>query len=179
MNEWPPDLPEIVGVPKPRRRDVLRFVWWAQRGFLHGARQGSASSCTFAALLALLWWPSLPLLIPVQFALVSRHRARYYMTRERDAVLAAVATKQGWHIEDHASSKAGGQRGRPLRARVMSELIEAADTGGVAIYMTAAAARLAVAYCEELLGLVDVGRGRLRGRRLRREPRSSAGVTLR
>lgn len=62
------------------------------------------------------------------------------------------------------------KRGKALRALVLPALRAQADAAGVAIYTTAASEKLAKDYAAELPGLVDVGAGRLRGRRMRREP---------
>ena len=94
---------------------------------------------------------------------------------QRDAVLGVVATNKGWHVTDHVTTRTGTGRGRPLRALVLPELRAAADAAGIPIYTTAAHERLAAEYSAELPGLVDVGRARPRGRKLRRVcPRGSA-----
>lgn len=163
--------PAVQGVPAPRLADVARIVWWSQLGYLHGARHGHGAGRALSALLALLWWPfAVPLLLPAQAALVARRSARYYMSPERDAVLAVAATGKGWHIEDHATARPGTGRGRALRTVVLPELYEAADGARVAVYATAATAALAANYTAEYPQLVDVGRGYPRGRRMRREP---------
>lgn len=166
--ETPPP-PRLADVPEPGGRDALRLVWWARRGYEHGARAGRGAGRTLSAVLAVLWWLAVPLSLPVQLALLRRRHARYfYMSPSRDAVLAVVATERGWHIEDHASARSGTGQGRALRARVMPELTAAADAAGVPIYTTAANEHLAQRYTEELPGLIDVGRGWPRGRRLHR-----------
>lgn len=163
--------PAIEGVPAPRVVDVVRMVWWSQLGYRHGARHGRGAGRVLSAWLMLWWWPvAVPLLLPVQAALVRRRGARYYMSPERDAVLAVVATGKGWHVEDHATARPGTGRGRALRALVLPELCQAADAGRVPIYTTAATAALAAGYASEHPELVDVGRGWPRGRRMRREP---------
>lgn len=167
--ETPPP-PLLADMPEPGARDALRLVWWSRRGYEHGARAGRGAGRAFSAVLAFLWWPAVPLSVPVQLALLRRRHARYYMSPSRDAVLAVVATGRGWHIEDHASARPGTGQGRALRARVLPELTAAADAGGVPIYTTAANEHLAQQYTEELAGLIDVGRGWPRGRRLHRPP---------
>jgi len=54
--------------------------------------------------------------------------------------------------------------------RALTELREAADATGIPIYTTAANERLGTECSAELPGLVDVGRGYPRGRKMRREP---------
>lgn len=85
-------------------------------------------------------------------------------------MLALRATREGWLVQDHQSRHPGTGAGRVLRGLVMPALVEAADRDGVVIYTTAANPRLAALYTAELPGLRDVGRGRPRGRRLRRTP---------
>lgn len=149
------------------------MVWWAQCGFSYGVRRGRGfGRRAFSAACWLLWWPTCVLLLPVQAALVARTRARYYMTPERGAVLAVVATRDGWHIEDHSEARPGKGTGqaRALRELVLPELGKAADAAQVPITTTAAAPALAALYVREYADLVDVGCGFPRGRRLRREP---------
>lgn len=167
MTDWPRP-PVVEGLPAPGPVDVLRMVWWMQRGFLHGI--GHATGRATSLLLATGWCVALPLLIPVQFALEARPRARYYLSPGRDAVLAVVATRHGWLIEDHASARPGTGAGRALRAVVLPQLLAAADTHQVPILTTAATAGLAARYTTEMPDLIDVGRGTIRGRRLRRDP---------
>ena len=163
--------PAIEGAPPPGAVDVARIVWWSQRGYRHGARRGRGAGRLFSAFLALAWWPALPLLLPVQAALIARPNARYYMSPQRDAVLAVVATTKGWHVEDHAAAHPGTGAGRALRALVLPQLGQAADAAQVPIYTTAATAALSAGYTAEHPELVDVGRGYPRGRQMRRAPR--------
>lgn len=160
----------VLGVAEPRAGDALRIVWWSQRGYLHGARHGRGAGRAFSAYLALMWWLVIPLSIVVQILLLRRRSARYYLSPAGDAVLAIVATPDGWHVEDHVAARPGTGRGRLLRALVLPELCAAADVAGIAIYTTAANERLAAEYSAELPGLVDTGRGHPRGRKMRREP---------
>ncbi len=162
--------PRVPGTSDVRVRDCLRIVWWNERGFVHGARHGRGGGQVYSAALAVMWPPTLPLTIPIEFGLVARPWARYYMSPARDAVLAVVATATGWHIEDHSSARPGTGQGRALREIVTPALLRAADAEGVVIYTTAANATLAEQYIEELPGLADVGPGWPRGRRLRRDP---------
>lgn len=165
-----PPPPALTGVPGPRPVDVWRLVWWTERGFLHGMRHGTAGGRALSTALAVLWWPALPVLLPVQAALTARPSARYYLSPTRDAALTVVATRRGWLVEGHSCAHPGIGRGRALRALVLPELLAAADTHHVAIHTTAATSALAARYAAELPGLVDVGRGFPRGRRLRRAP---------
>lgn len=163
--------PQLVdGLTEPRLTDVPRLLWWGQRGYWHGATHGPTQGRVVSAFFALAWWPSWPLLLVGQTIVVKRSAARYYLSPDRDAVLAIVATRDGWHVEDHLSARPGEKRGKALRALVLPALRAQADAAGVAIYTTAASEKLAKDYAAELPGLVDVGAGRLRGRRMRREP---------
>lgn len=164
----PPVLDDVA--PAPRVVDYARFLWWNERGFLHGARHGRGGGRLLSIVLAVLWWPTLPLTVPIQIVLAARPWARYYMTPQRDAVLVIAASRHGWHVQDHASARPGTGRGRALRAAVIPKLLAAADAEQVPVMASAATAGLAAAYMAEVSGLVDVGRGHPRGRRLRRPP---------
>lgn len=171
--ERPPTVP---GLSEPGARYALRLLWWSQRGYWHGARHGRRAGRAFSAVLAILWWPAAPIGAIVQAYLLSRPAARYYLSPERDAVLAVVATGEGWHVEDHIAERPGTGRGKALRTLVLPALRARADAAGITIYTTAANERLGRQYAEELPGLVDVGRGNPRGRKMRREP-STAGYS--
>lgn len=162
--------PEAPGLPGPDRRDVLRLLWWAERGFLHGATRGSAGSRAFSAFLAATWWPALPVLLVGQWWALHRRTARYYFSPDRDAVLALVAQADGWHVSEHYAAEPGAGRGRALRETLLPVLLGVADRDGIAIHGTAATRSLARQYAAQLPGVVDVGRGRFRGRRLQRVP---------
>jgi hypothetical protein len=163
--------PTIAGVPEPRPIDRLRIALWYGRGFLHGALHGqSAGARALSVTMAGLWVPAVPLLVSMQMAMASRQSARYYMTPERDAVLAIVATRTGWQVEDHSSARPGSGRGRALRDLVLPELMKHADTHGIAVTANAASAALAQRYLTEISGLTDAGPAFPRGRTLRREP---------
>lgn len=175
MREHDAPRPPIVdGVPETRLGDALRIVWWSQRGYRHGARHSRGAGRAFSTCLAIMWWLVIPLSIAVQACLLSRRAARYYLSPAHDAVLAIVATAEGWHVEDHVAAWPGTGRGKALRALVLPELRAAADAAGIPIYTTAANERLATEYSVELPGLVDVGRGYPRGRKMRREPQPAA-----
>ena len=163
--------PQLVdGLSEPRLSDVPRLLWWGQRGYWHGATHGPITGRVASAFFALMWWPSWPLLFVGQMIVVKRSAARYYLSPERDAVLAIVATRRGWSIEDHMSVRPGEKRGKALRALLLPALRAQADAAGVVIYTTAASEKLAKEYAAELPGLVDVGPGMPRGRMLRRKP---------
>lgn len=76
----------------------------------------------------------------------------------------------GRHIEDHITATPGTGRGRALCILLMPELLSVAGARRVTILATAASPELAALYMAELPGLIDVGGGKLRGRRLRRAP---------
>lgn len=163
--------PTIEGVSVPGWRYAIRFQWWAQKGYWYGAWHGRLAGRVFSTFMAIMWWPAALLGFAVQACMLIRPAARYYLSPERDAVLAVVTTAGGWSVDDHISKHPGTGRGKALRALVMPELCARADAEQIAIYATAANERLARQYAEELPGLVDVGRGSPRGRRLRREPK--------
>lgn len=165
-----PRPPAVAPLPTPRAVDAVRLVWWLQIGFLHGTTKGSPGGRLLSGFLWAGWWPACPLLAIVQALILGSRRSRYYLSPGRDAVLAVRATGQGWQVQAHQSARPGTGAGQALRAQLMPALVDAADHDGVAIYTTAATERLAVLYAGELPGLVDIGRGWPRGRRLHRAP---------
>lgn len=171
----PTPLPplEIDGTIRPQPRDVPRLTWWAERGFVVGATSpGNPLPVRwYYAAVSAAFVPLLPVALGAQLARTTRPWVRYYMSLQRDAVI-AVGTRHGcWYVEDHASAKPGSDRGRALRAVVLPALCAAADGAGIAIEAIALSDRLAQLYCDEVPGLLDQGGAAIRGRRLRREPR--------
>lgn len=165
--------PHVEGLPEAGPADAARIVWWGQRSFLYLAQRGTGGERAFSTFLVIVGWLVFPLTIAVQAVELHSPNRRYYLSRERDAVLGVVATGKGWYVTDHVTVSTGTGRGRALRALVLPELRAAADAAGIAVYTTAAHERLAAEYVAELPGLVDVGRGTIRGRKLRRAPEGS------
>jgi hypothetical protein len=162
---------QVAGTTVAQPRDTWRIARWTARGFALGARRGTGASRVYYSVLTVLYWPLLPVVLPVQLLLIrSSGGRRYYMTVERDAVIAISVSPGTWHIEDHVSARPGTGRGRALRAAVLPTLLRAADAAGIALEVTAVTDQLAAAYRADIPGLVDVGSARVRGRRLRREP---------
>lgn len=161
-----PRPPTVEGTVSLRWFDGLRILGWGVIGYIHSAVRGNL----VAGLMMIGWIFSIPVLLLMQPFVVSRRNARYYMTPERDAVLAVAATRHGWRIDEHASAVPGTARGKALRAGVVPPLVAAADRHHVAIYGTAATPKLARIYAEALPGLVDAGPGWPRGRKLCRPP---------
>jgi len=91
--------PPVNGLVDPTIRDVPRIVWWGRAGFLHGAKRKASPLPLrmFSGYMVAVWRLSLWLVFPVQLALVARRSSRYYLTPERDAVLAITAGADGWH----------------------------------------------------------------------------------
>ena len=89
-----------------------------------------------------MWWPCCPLLAVLQIALVYRPGAMYYMSTQRDAVIAITTTRKGWHVSDHASAAPGTGQGKKLRAALFPHLIEQARNSNIPIHATAANAKL-------------------------------------
>jgi hypothetical protein len=162
--------PRVKGLSNPSLGDVFRMVWWLQRGFRHGATRGTLRDRILSGVLTVVWWPFAPLLGAVEGLLILRPGARYYVTSSHDAVLAIVARRGTWHVGDHMSSQPGRKQGKRLRAALIPELVRFADERHIAVEATAATPTLAKTYMGEIPGLVDVGPGLLRGRRLRRPP---------
>lgn len=163
--------PKIDGTAQPRIRDVFRTLWWAEIGYWHSARRGRFTGRAMPTFLALAWWPTLLVLVVVQWATILWSPwSRHYMSPERDAIFGVRAGRGTWQLNNHGCSRPGTGQGQALRALIAPQLIAAADARGVAITATAAVPQLAEIYQAELPGLVDVGPGFPRGRRLRRDP---------
>lgn len=110
--------------------------------------------------------------------MILRRSARYYMSPERNAVLAIVAKRGAWHIADHVAAEPSHDQGKALRERLIGPLTIAADRAGVEIRTVAANQKLADQYVAEVQGLVDVGPGMPRGRKLQRPPAQDARTNL-
>ena len=112
------------------------------------------------------------------WGMILRRSARYYMSPERNAVLAIVAKRGAWHIADHVAAEPSHDQGKALRERLIGPLTIAADRAGVEIRTVAANQKLADQYVAEVQGLVDVGPGMPRGRKLQRPPAQDARTNL-
>jgi hypothetical protein len=121
--------------------------------------------------LALLWWPAYVLLLVVQLVVIVWPASRYYMTVDRDAVIAVIGTSRNcWIVFDHMSACPGVGSGRDLRRVVFAMLCEAADERGIVIETTAVTRRVAEIYRMDLPGVGIAGTAFPRGKRMRREP---------
>ncbi|MBU5410676.1 hypothetical protein KQH95_12215 [Cutibacterium acnes] len=112
------------------------------------------------------------------WGMILRRSARYYMSPERNAVLAIVAKRGAWHIADHVAAEPSHDQGKALRERLIGPLTIAADRAGVEIRTVAANQKLADQYVAEVQGLVDAGPGMPRGRKLQRPPAQDARTNL-
>lgn len=166
-----PRPPTVAGTVPLRWIDGLRILGWTEIGYIHAAVRGSV----VAGLFSMAWVLSIPVLLLAQPFIVARRNARYYMTPERDAVLAVVTTKDGWKIDDHLSATPATGQGAVLRAILLTDLVTTADHHQLTIHATAAHPKLMARYITDLPGLVDVGRAWPRGRKLRRQP--AAGLS--
>ncbi|MBB2925571.1 hypothetical protein [Cellulomonas cellasea] len=156
-------------------RDAPRLAWFIVLGLAHGARKAPTLPARvwagYIALIAVVFY--VPLLLPVRIVQLRDRRAVHYVHRDDRGRVRAVLTvkaKPGprWEVGDHSTGHPGAGHGRLLRAALLPTLAAAADARGVTIEATAATAALAAAYIAELPGLVDVGHGSPRGRKLRR-----------
>lgn len=164
--------PAVEGVSRARPADAPRLLWWSQTGLRHGLSKGHWGARALSGLLWFGWWPAFPLVVIIQAVRLGRRDIRYYLSREGDAVLAIRTTRTGWKVEDHLSAQPGTGAGAKLRRQLLPALTAAADAAGVPIHATAASTELAARYAHELPGLVNVGRGWPRGRRLHRDPQA-------
>ena len=171
-----PALPprHIEGTITADLSDVARLAWLVERGFVLTATTEGNPRITRAAsgLAAAAFWPLLPAALTLQTALTARPGARYYLTPQRDAVLAVAVRRNAWHIYCHVAEHPGTGQGRALRALVAPALCAAADASSTPIEAAALTQRLARLYQAEFPDLVDQGPAFPLGRRLRREPRS-------
>ena len=167
---------DIDGAIRAQARDVVRLTWWAERGFVLGAtsRKNALRVRGYYAAVSSAFWPLLPVALAAQLARTTRPWVRYYLSLERDAVIAVGVRQGAWYVEDHASDTPGSGQGRALRAVVLPALCVAADEAGVAIEAIALSDHLARLYSAEVPGLVDQGKAGIRGRRLRREPQRAS-----
>lgn len=163
--EETPRPPTVAGTVPLRWYDGLRLFHWGGKSCWRGSLRSVRGDAWFAG-----WVLAVPLSLPVQLFSVARRKARYYMSPERDAVLAIVATSKGWKIGDHLSATQGTGRGAALRSILLPELSALADRDQLTIHAAAAHPKLAARYTAELPGLTDVGRAWPRGRKLHRPP---------
>jgi len=168
-----PRPPEIAAAPPPRVRDWIRGTGWLGRMYVHELKKSRGVVAKTAATVQLGGYGiSSPILLGLAPVVpwLKRKSTRYYMTPARDARLGITAKADGWHFADHLSSRPGEKKGEALRDLIRGPLLAEADRLGVVIHLTAANDKVAGIYNRELPGLVDVGRGFPRGRRLERRP---------
>ena len=165
----PPE--EIEGFSLVRPRNAALVTSWYIGGFRHGTRRGPALSRVYSAVMLAGYIGFYPAAVLEQWIRLSSRRARYYLSRQHDAVLGISAGRDGWRITAHASARPGTGSGAAMRRALLPRLTSVADEQGVTIFATAATGRLAEDYMAEIPDLREVGRGLPRGRRLRRYPR--------
>ncbi|MDO5753208.1 hypothetical protein [Arthrobacter sp.] len=112
-------------------------------GILARGREGNVIDRAISLACALMWWPCYPLLAVMQITLIHRPTATYYMSAERDAVIAISTTRKGWHVSDHGSAAPGTAQGKNLRTALLPHLTEQARSDNISIHATAANAKLA------------------------------------
>ncbi len=84
---------QVVGTVAARPRDMWRIGRWTARGFAQSARRGTVASRAYYSALTVLYWPLLPVVLTVHLLLIRfSSTRRYYMTVERDAVIAISVT---------------------------------------------------------------------------------------
>lgn len=113
----------------------------------------SAARCSSSSQVFPLTVLHLVLFIPttvIVWGMILRRSARYYMSPERNAVLAIVAKRGAWHIADHVAAELGHDQGKALRERLIVPLTIAADRAGVEIRTVAANQKLAKQYVAEV-----------------------------
>ena len=168
----PPD--HIDGTVTAGPEDTAHLARMIEAGFVRAAAATQNPTLTRAAcgLAAAAFWPLLPAAVTLQHALVLRPGTRYYLSVDREAVLAVGVRRDAWFVHAHVAARPGSGQGRALRALVGPALATAADASGTRIEAVAINRAMAERYAAEFPGLVDVGPGFPQGRRLRREPRT-------
>lgn len=171
MNSVPPppaSLPECVAAGPT---DAPRIATWQLLGWLYGTLHGPWRGRVISGFFAVAGAPLLPLLVAITAVQIVLPRTRMYLDPDRTAVLGITATRTGWRLENHATSRPGTGAGKRLRALLAPALLEAADQCSVALYPDASAPALADAYAGQFPGFQDMGPALLRGRRMHREAR--------
>lgn len=168
MTQLPPDVPGVLTAGPDMAGTMLR---WSRAGYRYTVSRASSPRAAriVARCILAIWWPSWPLLYVVQRLLLRRRRARYYLSTDKTAILAVVASKGTWVIEDHLSCEPGGGHGKRLRDVLVPSLLADGDQRGVAVELATVIPELAALYSQAVPGLDDVGRAWPRGRKLRRE----------
>ena len=168
-----PDPPALQQARDAKSGDVFRLTWWTFLGFLHGARRGSGAHRVASGVCAAMYWPLAPVMLVGHLKDIRDPSVTYYLTDT--AALAIKTTATGWVVHSHASTRPGTSQGRALRLDLLPELLAFADAHQIPVTVNAATDQLAACYQREVPGLVDIGSGCPRGRRLYRNPvRASA-----
>lgn len=146
---------------------------WAIRGWWHQvAHRRQLASRTFCLFLVVAGVRMMPVLVLVQLWFVYRPATRDYMSPQRDAILGFTVSQAGCRGDDHAVQHIGAGQGHALRQWISGPICEHLDRHQLRLTMTAANDQVAEIYQREFPGLVDLGRGFPRGRRLCREPQA-------
>lgn len=85
----------------------------------------------------------------VRTALFRGRSLRYYISPDRDAVVAVVVRSGAWRVTEHLSKRPGHGLGRRLREIVGPPLLEAADAEGIRVFALTGSPRLAREYARE------------------------------
>ncbi|MFT7712342.1 hypothetical protein ACMT9Y_15385 [Clavibacter tessellarius] len=150
----------------------MRIAWWVRRGYWHGVRRGRGIGRIKNLILSAGWWVASPVVIIAEVLLVTWPLGRYYLSPERDAVLAIFATRSTWSVVDHVTKAPGTGRGRALRAVLLPALLPLADAQNLAVSATATSSKVADLYRADLPDLDDNGRNIFGGTRLGRRSAS-------
>jgi hypothetical protein len=178
-----PALPSVSGVRAATPADAGTIAWWTLRSVMH-RRPLWFKVLIFGVLpLALLLLNPWSLLFVSALTLAGTFGWQWVALTTRLEVaaiycpdgrpLASVSVRRGrraWHPGTHLARTIGVGHGAALRALVVPALLDQADALGVALVATAASESLARRYAADVPGLVDVGKGRPFGRKLRRDP---------
>lgn len=165
--------PAVPGVLTADPRLAVTLLRWLRTGYLYTARRTKSPwpARALAWYLAAAWWPLWPILYAVQWCLLARPSARYYLSADRTSILAITGKRADvWNLEDHASCQPGEGHGERLRDQLIPPLSTVCDEAGITLTCATAVPELAALYQQAIPGLHDIGRAFPRGRKLRRDP---------
>lgn len=166
----PPPATEMQGVEMPTAGDARSYVGWRLDAYLYEWQTTRGIERWVAFWLAGQTMVQTPFLLFLYAAFFSSTRRRYYMNKERNAIVGIVRRGGTWRILDHAVDRPGSGSGKVLRDRIQPSLLASADQHRIPIVTRAASTALAEQYEEAVPGLKGLRRAFPRGVHMRREP---------
>lgn len=160
----------VAGTRHARGSDARSFVRWTKTGFAYSVTRSTGWQKAIAAVLSATATASTPLLIPLQWWLITRPHTTYLVSDDETATLAIVQKRSSWHLQDFMSEAPGTRQGRHLADQVLPQLLAQTREQGIHITLTAANVTLAAYYADLIPGLHPIGRGWPRGVKMRSCP---------